>query len=269
MNLLTHSLPSTLKQARTACRLSQLELAMRMGISQRHVSFVESGRAKPSRELLLAWLRELEAPLAVRNAALLQAGYAPAYGSAQLDDPALAQAKYALTQLLCTHDPMPALMLDAQWNVLDWNRGAQWLAATLTPWVVNAVQETPLNMLDLLAHPEGFTSKMVNLHEVGPSLLTHLREDVRAQPTLIPKLEAFAALLEERLGQKNLYTGGLRSTAPVLTTRFATSYGELAFSACLLHLVHRKISLWRPCGWSICLLLMKQPMQFLRRSCYK
>jgi len=229
MNIIMHTLPLTLQQARKARRLSQLELSLRMGVSQRHVSFVERGRAKPSRELLMAWLQELEAPLAMRNAVLLQAGYAPAYSTAQLDDPALGQAKQALSRLLRAHDPMPALMLDAQWNVLDWNRAGQWLAKTLIPWAASLVQDTPINMLDMLAHPQGFTKKMINVHEVGPALLAHLREQVSAQSALIPKLEAFAALLHTRLGRKNLYAGGPHSTAPVLTSRFATPYGELAF----------------------------------------
>jgi transcriptional regulator with XRE-family HTH domain len=120
---LTHTLPVTLQQARKARRLSQLELSLRVGVSQRHISFVESGRAKPSRPLLLAWLQELDAPLAVRNAAMLQAGYAPAYGETLLDDPALAQAHSAIQHLLQSHDPMPALAFDAHWNLLHINRG--------------------------------------------------------------------------------------------------------------------------------------------------
>ncbi len=81
------SLRDTLQQVRKARRVSQLELSLRLGVSQRHVSFVESGRARPSRELLLAWLAELETPLVVRNEAMLQAGYAPAFGAAPLGDP--------------------------------------------------------------------------------------------------------------------------------------------------------------------------------------
>jgi transcriptional regulator with XRE-family HTH domain len=76
----TASLCHTLQSVRQSRRVSQLELSLRMGVSQRHVSFVESGRSRPSRELVLAWMRELDAPLAVRNAALLQAGFAPVYG---------------------------------------------------------------------------------------------------------------------------------------------------------------------------------------------
>ena len=229
MNMLTHTLPITLQQARKARRWSQLELSMRVGVSQRHVSFVESGRAKPSRELLMTWLHELDAPLVVRNAALLQAGYAPAYSTAGLSDPALAQANHALVQLLRAHDPMPALVIDSQWNLLHWNRGGKWLAVTLMPWAADVAENTPINMLDMLAHPEGFTKQMVNLHEVGPALLAHLRDDACVQPALTPKVEAFAALLRTRCGAQSLHTGWPRSTAPVLTTRFATPHGELAF----------------------------------------
>ena len=229
MNVLTHTLPITLQQARKARRLTQLELSMRVGVSQRHVSFVESGRSKPSRSLLMAWLHELDAPLVVRNAALLQAGYAPAYGQAPMGDPALAQANHALVQLLRAHDPMPALVVDAMWNVLHFNRGGAWLTATLVPWATSLPQDTPANMLDLLAHPEGFARHMLNLHEVGPALLAHLRDDASVQPALAPKVEAFARLLRDRLGAQSLQKGWPRPMAPVLTTRFATPHGELAF----------------------------------------
>ena len=226
---LTHTLPVTLQQARKARRLSQLELSLRVGVSQRHISFVESGRAKPSRPLLLAWLQELDAPLAVRNAAMLQAGYAPAYGETLLDDPALAQAHSAIQHLLQSHDPMPALAFDAHWNLLHINRGGQWLAATLMPWSANLPTGTPLNLLDMLTHPEGFTRHMVNLAEVGPAMLAHLRDEACVQATITPKVEAFASLLRERLGNQNLQNAWPRPLAPVLTTRFVTTHGELAF----------------------------------------
>jgi transcriptional regulator with XRE-family HTH domain len=238
MNVLTHTLPITLQQARKARRLSQLELSMRVGVSQRHVSFVESGRAQPSRELLIAWLQELDAPLVVRNAAMLQAGYAPVYSAAKLHDPHLAQANEALVQLMKAHDPQPAFVIDAQWNVVHQNCGGLWLALTLMPWAAallvghtpNGVSPSaPLNLLDMLSHPEGFTKHMTNLAEVGPALLAHLRDDASVQPALTPKVEAFAALLRGRLGSASLHTGWPSQTAPVLTSRFATVHGELAF----------------------------------------
>lgn len=229
MDMSTEILTGTLRQVRKAQRLSQLELSLRLGVSQRHVSFVESGRAKPSRKLLLAWLQELDAPLVVRNEVMLQAGYAPVYTSALLDDPALAQVNSALEQLLCAHDPMPALVIDEHWNLLRLNRGGQWLAAALMPGTADLSNDVPINLLDLLSHPEGFAKPIVNLEEVGPTLLAHLRHEASVQPALMPKVDAFEAMLQSRLGTQNLHTSWSRPTAPVLTTRYATKYGELAF----------------------------------------
>lgn len=220
------ALTATLQGVRKARRLSQLELSLRLGVSQRHISFVESGRARPSRELLLAWLRELDTPLAVRNEALLQAGFAPVYSAAPLGDPALAQATAALLRLLSAHDPLPALLLDAQWNLLHLNRGGRWLAATLLP--AGLLEAAPINLLDLMIHPEGFTRRIVNLPEVGPAMLAMLRHDAAVHPALAPRVEAFAALLRGRLGA-DPQTGGAPPGAPVLTTRFASAHGELAF----------------------------------------
>jgi hypothetical protein len=164
--------------------------------------------------------------------AMLQAGYAPAYSAAPLGDATLLRANEALLQLLHAHDPMPAMVIDAQWNVLHQNRGAKWMAATLVPWAADMQNETPtqvINLLDLLIHPDGFTKLMTNLYEVGPSVLAHLRSDAAAQPALAPKVEAFAALLLTRVGAQILHATSQRPTAPVLTTRFATKHGELAF----------------------------------------
>lgn len=224
---------ATLRQVRKDCRLSQLELSLRLGISQRHISFVESGRSKPSRELLIAWLQELNAPLIVRNEIMLQAGYAPVYKTTQLDDPALTQVNDALQQLLCTHDPQPALIIDAQWNLLRLNRGGQWLAAILMPGMDDLKGDEQINLLDMLVHPEGFTKPIINLHEVGPAFLTRLQHEASAQPSIIPKVDAFAALLDARLGTQYVQKKSQKSlslpTAPLLTTRYTTQYGELSF----------------------------------------
>ena len=226
---LTHTLIATLQQSRKVQRVSQLELALRMGVSQRHVSFVESGRAKPSRELLVAWLQALDVPLAQRNAAMLQAGYAPVYSQQSLNDAPLLPANDAILHLLHAHDPMPAYVVDALWNLVHVNAGGRWLAVTLMPWLADLPEDAPLNMLDALCHPEGFVKHLTNLAEVGPALLAHLRDDASVQPSLAPKVEAFAALLRERLGAQSLHTGWPRQVAPVLTSRFATVHGELSF----------------------------------------
>jgi transcriptional regulator with XRE-family HTH domain len=227
---LTGTLTGTLQQARKARRISQLELSLRMGVSQRHVSFVESGRAKPSREMLVAWLQTLEAPLALRNAALLQAGYAPVYSEKELNDTALAPANDALLALIKSHDPMPAFVMDAQWNVLHFNSGARWLMLTLMPWIAELPVDATHNLLNAMLHPEGFLKPLVNLEEVGPALLAHLRDDASSQPSIAPQVQALAELLRERLGNSNsLQHTWPRQIAPVLTSRFATKHGELAF----------------------------------------
>lgn len=225
----TDSLPDILRRARKATRLSQHTLSLRVGVSQRHMSFVESGRARPSRELLMAWLQELNAPLVVRNAAMLQAGFAPIYSAAPLSDRALSQANEAISRLLDSHDPMPALVLDAHWNLLRTNAGGRWLAQTLMPWTAALPEDAPVNMLDLLAHPEGFCQRITNLREVGPELLAHLRTDALALPVLAPKVDAVAGLLRDRIGLHGPQSIVARPSAPMLTTRFATDHGELSF----------------------------------------
>lgn len=229
MDILSHTLPASLQRARKASRLSQLELSMRIGVSQRHVSFVENGRAKPSRELLMTWLNELEVPLAVRNSVMLQAGYAPAYSATPLHAPALEQANAALQQLLKTHDPMPAMVINAQWDLLHINRGAKWLASTLMPWAASCIANQSLNLLDMLVHPDGFAKMLVNLDEVGPVFLSELSHDVSVNPQLAAKRDAFAELLRYRLGFHGLHTSWTQPASPLLTLRFATRYGELAF----------------------------------------
>jgi transcriptional regulator with XRE-family HTH domain len=236
---MTETLPEgltlTLRQARAARRLSQLELSMRLGVSQRHVSFVESGRARPSRGLLLQWLEELGAALPTRNAALMHAGYAPAFSAAPLSDPELARAAEAMQHLLHAHDPMPAMVVDAEWNVLRANSGAVWLLQTLAPTLLPTM--TSMNMLDVLAHPEGIARVTLNLAEVAAPMLAQLREEAAAQPQLSERVQAVAARFQERLGTPttrdprthSTLNATLHPTPPVLVTRFATPYGVLSF----------------------------------------
>ena len=226
------SLQATLQTARKSCRISQLELVLRMGLSQRHMSFVESGRAQPSRELLLAWLDVLNVPLALRNVALQQAGFASIYTGCELGDAVLAPASEAMGRLLDAHGPMPAMVLDAGWDILQLNRGTRWLVSTLMPWakpILQDLQQTAsLNLLDAMLHPEGLLCNVSNLAAVAPALLAHLRDDAMVLPELAPRVEQLAAKLQHRLGKKPLGQWP-RQMVPVLTTRFATAYGKLAF----------------------------------------
>jgi MmyB-like transcription regulator ligand binding domain len=113
--------------------------------------------------------------------------------------------------------------------VVHLNRGGHWLAATLMPALLQRPGGAPLNMLALLTDPEGFTRHIVNLHAVGPPTLQHLRDQALLWPALTPQVEAFAALLRDRLGASILQAGVPRPGPPLLTTRFSTHHGELAF----------------------------------------
>ncbi len=218
-------LPDHLRQARRTARLSQLELALRLGVSQRHVSFVEGGRAKPSRELLANWLQALDVPLLHRNQAMLSAGFAPMYGQRNLHDPALTSAQLALQQLLATHDPMPAFVMDAQWNVLQLNRGARWLAATLMPDAAALSAPATFNLLDALLAPNGIATAMTNFAEAGAALLARLRAEANAEPALRPRVAALARLLQQ-LSARPLITA---SYPPLLTSSYQTAFGTLSF----------------------------------------
>jgi transcriptional regulator with XRE-family HTH domain len=220
---------TTLQRARKARRISQLELALELGVSQRHVSFVESGRSRPSRQLLLGWLQALDTPMAVSNEALLLAGYAPAYSAAHLGDPGLAEAEQALGHLLAAHEPAPALVLDAEWNLLRMNKGATWLARTLLPAAAGAIDAVQVNMLDLLTHPEGLGRHVTNLPDVGPRFLARLRRESAACPSMVPRVAAFERMLVSRIGHAAVSETLSRPAGPLLTTRFSSPYGELGF----------------------------------------
>jgi transcriptional regulator with XRE-family HTH domain len=225
------SLTELLQRARKARRLSQLELSLRIGVSQRHVSFVESGRARPSRELLLTWLQELQAPFSLQNTTLIEAGFAPEYGDVNLDDASMTVARDALLHLLQSHDPLPSFVLDAEWNGLHLNRGAMWLAQQIMPaFVARQNLGKPVNMLDAFLAPDGMATTLANFDEVARQMLGHLREEVHATPTLAPRVQALADLLQQR-GTASRATNAThtRMRSPTMTSRFITASGQLAF----------------------------------------
>jgi transcriptional regulator with XRE-family HTH domain len=221
-----------LRALRVSRGVSQLALALRLGVSQRHVSYVENGRTQPSRRLLGEWLAELEVALPLRNALSQQAGYAPLFSHAALSDPDLAQASLALSQLVAAHDPMPCFVIDASWNLLQTNAGGLWLAHDLMPWLLRSPPSGPLNMLDLLAHPEGIAARIANLDVVGPQMLRLLRHEAIANPAITRRMEQVAARLADLLGASFMSghgSDGPAAAVPMMTTRFRTSIGVLGF----------------------------------------
>ncbi|WP_431482959.1 MmyB family transcriptional regulator [Pseudomonas solani] len=174
MNAPTHPVGALLRQWRQRRRLSQLDLACDAEISTRHLSFVETGRAQPSREMLLHLAEQLDIPLRERNRLLAAAGYAPLFPQRTLDDPALAGARQAIEQLLKAHEPNPALAIDRQWNLLAANGAVMALIAGASP----ALLAPPLNVLRLTLHPQGLAPRIVNFGQWRAHLLERLLHDI-------------------------------------------------------------------------------------------
>lgn len=177
-----------LRSWRQRRRLSQLDLSLEAGVSTRHVSFLETGRSQPSREMVLMLADQLAVPLRERNELLLAAGFAPAYGRRLFDAPELAAVRRAVEQVLAAHHPFPALAVDRQWDVVATNGAAAMLLGSLPP----AMAGPPLNVYRVTLHPEGISGRVANIVEIARYLVHRLRADVAA--TGDPALEA---LLDE------------------------------------------------------------------------
>ena len=182
---------STLKRWRKQRRMSQAALGEAAEVSTRHLSFLENGRARPSRQMVLVLASALEIPLRERNALLADAGFAPAYSDRDLLDPELAQVRAALDFVLARSEPNPALAVDRSWRLRGMNRGAQRMSELLVdphPELF-AVAD---NAMHLLFHPRGIRRFVLNWPEVCWVTLDRLRQDGLRQPES-------AALYEELL----------------------------------------------------------------------
>jgi transcriptional regulator with XRE-family HTH domain len=169
-------------------RLSQLELAAEVDVSQRHLSFVESGRASPSRDLVLRLCRGLELPPRECNTLLAAAGYAPAANERRFDDPELANARDAVQRILAAHDPHPALAVDRHWNLLAGNRAASMLMVGVAPSLVLP----PVNVLRLSLHPGGLGPRVGNYRQWRDHVVARLERQHAQAPDM-----ALAALTDE------------------------------------------------------------------------
>jgi transcriptional regulator with XRE-family HTH domain len=151
-------------------RLSQLDLSCRTGVSTRHLSFLETGRARPTREMLLRLTEELELPLRARNELLLAAGFAPAYAERPLADPAMAPVRDAVDLVLSGYEPYPALVIDRTWHLVAANRSVP----LLTAGAADRLVQPPVNVLRLSLHPEGVAPRIVNLAQWRTHVLHRL-----------------------------------------------------------------------------------------------
>jgi transcriptional regulator with XRE-family HTH domain len=163
--------------------MSQMDLAGTANISTRHLSFVETGRAQASRDMILLLAEQLEISLRERNTLLIAAGYAPVFPERTLSDPALAAARRAVDMVLKGHEPYPALAIDRHWNLVASNKAVPLLLAGAD----EALLEPPVNVLRLSMHPFGLASRIANYRQWRAHLAARLQQqiEVTADPFLV------------------------------------------------------------------------------------
>jgi transcriptional regulator with XRE-family HTH domain len=163
-----------LRHWREQRRLSQLEFSLQAGVSSRHLSFVETGRSIPSRDMVLLLAKQLDVPLRERNHLLLVAGYAPVYAETPLDAPQMAAVRAAVRQVLTGHAPYPAVAVDRDWNAVEVNKPFTWILDGVAPELL----EPPVNCMRISLHPAGLASRIVNLGEWRAHVLSRLRRQI-------------------------------------------------------------------------------------------
>ena len=172
--------PDLLKNWRSKRRLSQLELALNSGVSQRHVSFLESGRARPSREMILQLSETLGVPLRERNDLLVAAGFAPMFRSREIDDPQMSQVLGVVKMMLSNHEPFPAIAVDRCWNIRVTNKSFDRLASFLGDEVWSRMGGRDRNLLKLFFHPGGLKAQISNWDLIAPVLWHRARREAEA-----------------------------------------------------------------------------------------
>ncbi len=179
--------------------MSQLELALRAEISQRHVSFMETGRARPSREMALKLVEALDVPLRARNEVLLAAGYAPFYPERKLDSQEMARVMQVLKRMLDHHEPYPAMVLDGAWDIVMKNKASSRIIATCLPdaSLAQFLRDGKLNFMRIMCSPKGLRPHIRSWSQTGRVLLTRLQREAVEYPG-----SASETLLRELLAQK-------------------------------------------------------------------
>jgi len=222
----TPSVGPLLRGWRQRRRLSQLDVSARAAISTRHLSFLETGRARPSREMVLHLAEELDVPLRERNTLLVAAGFAPVYRETPLEGEDMAAVRQSLEQLLAGHEPFPALVVDRQWDLVLANRAVGLLLTGVSP----ALLAPPVNVLRVSLHPDGLASKIANFEEWSGHLLSRLGREVTAtgDPALASLYDELAAFPGVSRPEPHVPHGDGASRLMV-TLRLKTPLGDLAF----------------------------------------
>ena len=187
MNAPQKNVGEHLREWRTRRRLSQMDLALEAEISTRHLSFLETGRAQPSREMVLHLSDQLEIPLRERNVILVAAGFAPVFPERALDAPELAAARRAVDLILKAHEPYPALVVDLRWNLVAANAAALPLLDGVDPELLSP----QVNVMRASLHPKGLAPRIANLGEWHAHAVERLRRqaDLTADPGLLALID--------------------------------------------------------------------------------
>jgi transcriptional regulator with XRE-family HTH domain len=216
-----------LREWRQRRRMSQLELALEAEISTKHLSFLETGRSQPSRDMVLNLAERLEVPLRERNVLLLAAGYAPVFRERPLADPALQAARSAVDLVLQGHEPYPALAVDRHWTMVAANRAV----TRLLGGAAAALLKPPVNVLRLSLHPDGLAPRIANLAEWRAHLIERLRRQVEASAdaTLAELLRELSAYPAPRRPASALSTNDKDYAGVVVPLRLVVDGGVLSF----------------------------------------
>lgn len=203
-----------LRDWRQKRRLSQLDLALMSGVSQRHVSFLESRRANPSRNMILQLSETLDVPLRDRNAWLTAAGFAPIYKTRTLDDPQMSQVMAAIHMMLKAHEPFPALALDRAWHVRLSNQAFDRLTAMLGEDIWARVGDGTRNLMRLFFHPDGIKPYVTNWAAVGPLIWQRAQREAEAVGE--PAMKAVLAELAPYQDNHILWSAAETALVPVM-----------------------------------------------------
>jgi transcriptional regulator with XRE-family HTH domain len=216
-----------LREWRRRRRMSQLDLACEADISTRHLSFLETGRSQPSRDMILHLAERLEIPLRERNVLLMAAGYAPAFPERTLADPALQAARQAIDLVLAGHQPYPALAIDRHWTLIASNNAIPPLLTGVDP----SLLQPPVNVLRLSLHPAGLAPRIANYAEWRSHLLARLRRqiDVTADPTLVELMGELSGYPTPNWAGSSASTAHREYAGAVMPVQLVTEHGILAF----------------------------------------
>jgi len=212
-----------IREWRQRRRLSQLDLAIAANVSSRHLSFVETGRSRPTSEMILHLAEHLEVPLRDRNALLLAGGYAPAYPERTLAAPELQAVTSALKRVLAGHEPYPAAVVNRWWELVDANAGIGLFTAGVRPELL----EPPVNVLRLSLHPDGMAPRIANLPEWRAHLLARLRH--QAEATGDPRLFGLYSELEAYPGGQGDQAAPPDRADVVVPLRYQAGPRQLSF----------------------------------------